>query len=229
MYHRRPFDCLCFQRSAGVLGRLSLVRKNTSKTFKKTLHFIRTPIFYLSCSSYTLYHPFKRTFVRGIQSALTVTYFHDDWRLDWTGRHCTSLDWTVFGYAWLPSTPPHCSTLDWKGKYHTVQQFTALHRTDLHRTALRVSRRTVPEMGLSWTQWRNFPSSQIKMPAFLLYPFLRSRDNFNSNTIPYYVKLLQAEDNPLRLAFNPLFRNLTYLQAFDSPHSGCSACCHYPF
>ena len=87
-----------------------------------------------------------------------------------------------------------------------------------------------PRNGLILNCSNNFPSSQIKkMPAFLLYPFLRTRDNFNSNTILYYVKLLQAEDNPLRLAFNPLFRNLTYLQALDSPHSGCSACCHYPF
>ena len=101
---------------------------------------------------------------------------------------------------------------------------------DKQRTALHVSRCIAPEMGLSWTAVTQFSKlSDKKMPAFLLYPFLRTRDNFNSNTILYYVKLLQAEDNPLRLAFNPLFRNLTYLQAFDSPHSGCSACCHYPF
>ena len=46
------------------------------------------------------------------------------------------------------------------------------------------------------------------MPAFLMYPFLRTRDNLNSNTLLYYVKLLYVEDNPLRLAFNPQIFNV---------------------
>ena len=136
MYHRRPFDCLCFQRSAGVLGRLSLVRKNTSKTFKKTLHFIRTPIFYLSCSSYTLYHPFKRTFVRGIQSALTVTYFHYDWRLDWTTLKWTGLEGTVLHYIGLSSATLdfprlHLTAVPWIEKESTIQYSSSLHFTGL--------------------------------------------------------------------------------------------------
>ena len=29
---------------------------------------------------------------------------------DWTGRHCTSLDWTVVVWAWLHQTALHCTT-----------------------------------------------------------------------------------------------------------------------
>ena len=137
--------------------------------------------FYLSCSSFLeRLHPFKSTFVRGMQSALTITYFHYEWRLDWTtlkwtGWHCTSLDWTILGCAWLPPTPPHCSTLDWKGKHHTVQQFTALDRNDLHGTALHVSWRIAPEMGLSWAVVIQFPSSQIKNARFPFISFLANK------------------------------------------------------
>ena len=55
---------------------------------------------------------------------------------DWTGRHCTSSDWTVVVWAWLRQTALHCTTLDWTGKYYKGPslQLARLIYTELHST-----------------------------------------------------------------------------------------------
>ena len=156
MNHRQPCDCLSFQRSAGVLGKLSLVRKKNLKNFWENVAFHKNTFFYLRFSSYVLYHLFKRTFVGGRQSALTIIYFHYDWRLDWTtivieleyelfwmalystrtGPHCTTFDLTWQSRTTIHSSRKQSAVLEWTGLEWAVTDCTALHLTGLDPTAV---------------------------------------------------------------------------------------------
>ena len=58
---------------------------------------------------------------------------------DWTGRHCTPLDWTVFAWAWIHQTALHSlhyPGLNWKVPYRTVSSLhlARLICTELHST-----------------------------------------------------------------------------------------------
>ena len=134
MNHRQPCDCLSFQRSAGVLGKLSLVRKKKPENFWENVAFHKNTFFYLRFSSYVLYHLFKSTFVGGRQSALTIIYFHYDWRLDtttlvielecglfWVAFNSTGRDHTALRFTWLDWAVMQFARLDsgwlfWNGR-----------------------------------------------------------------------------------------------------------------
>ena len=155
MNHRQPCDYLSFQRSAVVLGKLSCEKKKPGN-FWENVAFHKNTFFYLRFSSYVLYHLFKRTFVGGRQSALTIIYFHYDWRLDWTtivieleyelfwmalystrtGPHCTTFDLTWQSRTTIHSSRKQSAVLEWTGLEWAVTDCTALHLTGLDPTAV---------------------------------------------------------------------------------------------
>ena len=155
MNHRQPCDYLSFQRSAGVLGKLSCEKKKPGN-FWENVAFHKNTFFYLRFSSYVLYHLFKSTFVGGRQSALTIIYFHYDWRLDWTtlvieleyelfwmalystwtGPHCTTFDLTWQSRTTIHSSRKQSAVLEWTGLDWAVTDCTALHLTGLDSTAV---------------------------------------------------------------------------------------------
>ena len=96
-----------------VLGKLSCEKKKPGN-FWENVAFHKNTFFYLRFSSYVLYHLFKRTFVGGRQSALTIIYFHYDWRLDWT----TLVIELEYGHFWM--------ALNSTGRDRTALRFTWL-------------------------------------------------------------------------------------------------------
>ena len=114
---------LVFPKVSWCLGKAESCEKKKPENFWENVAFHKNTFFYLRFSSYVLYHLFKRTFVGGRQSALTIIYFHYDWRLDWT----TLVIELEYGHFWmaLNSTGPHCTTF---------------YVTWLSRTAIRSSR-----------------------------------------------------------------------------------------
>ena len=147
---------LVFPKVSWCLGKAESCEKKKSENFWENVAFHKNTFFYLRFSSYVLYHLFKRTFVGGRQSALTIIYFHYDWRLDWTtivieleyelfwmalystwtGPHCTTFDLTWQSRTTIHSSRKQSAVLEWTGLEWAVTDCTALHLTGLDPTAV---------------------------------------------------------------------------------------------
>ena len=147
---------LVFPKVSWCLGKAESCEKKKSENFWENVAFHKNTFFYLRFSSYVLYHLFKRTFVGGRQSALTIIYFHYDWRLDWTtivieleyelfwmalystwtGPHCTTFDLTWQSRTTIHSSRKQSAVLEWTGLDWAVTDCTALHLTGLDPTAV---------------------------------------------------------------------------------------------
>ena len=147
---------LVFPKVSWCLGKAESCEKKKSENFWENVAFHKNTFFYLRFSSYVLYHLFKRTFVGGRQSALTIIYFHYDWRLDWTtivieleyelfwmalystwtGPHCTPFDLTWQSRTTIHSSRKQSAVLEWTGLDWAVTDCTALHLTGLDPTAV---------------------------------------------------------------------------------------------
>ena len=104
---------LVFPKVSWCLGKAVLWEKKPGN-FWENVAFHKNTFFYLRFSSYVLYHLFKSTFVGGRQSALTIIYFHYDWRLDWT----TLVIELEYGHFWM--------ALNSTGRDRTALRFTWL-------------------------------------------------------------------------------------------------------
>ena len=147
---------LVFPKVSWCLGKAESCEKKKSENFWENVAFHKNTFFYLRFSSYVLYHLFKRTFVGGRQSALTIIYFHYDWRLDWTtivieleyelfwmalystwtGPHSTTFDLTWQSRTTIHSSRKQSAVLEWTGLEWAVTDCTALHLTGLDPTAV---------------------------------------------------------------------------------------------
>ena len=147
---------LVFPKVSWCLGKAESCEKKKPENFWENVAFHKNTFFYLRFSSYVLYHLFKRTFVGGRQSALTIIYFHYDWRLDWTtivieleyelfwmalystwtGPHCTTFDLTWQSRTTIHSSRKQSAVLEWTGLEWAVTDCTALHLTGLDPTAV---------------------------------------------------------------------------------------------
>ena len=147
---------LVFPKVSWCLGKAESCEKKKPENFWENVAFHKNTFFYLRFSSYVLYHLFKRTFVGGRQSALTIIYFHYDWRLDWTtlvieleyelfwmalystwtGPHCTTFDLTWQSRTTIHSSRKQSAVLEWTGLDWAVTDCTALHLTGLDSTAV---------------------------------------------------------------------------------------------
>ena len=147
---------LVFPKVSWCLGKAESCEKKKPENFWENVAFHKNTFFYLRFSSYVLYHLFKRTFVGGRQSALTIIYFHYDWRLDWTtivieleyelfwmalystwtGPHCTTFDLTWQSRTTIHSSRKQSAVLEWTGLDWAVTDCTALHLTGLDPTAV---------------------------------------------------------------------------------------------
>ena len=147
---------LVFPKVSWCLGKAESCEKKKPENFWENVAFHKNTFFYLRFSSYVLYHLFKRTFVGGRQSALTIIYFHYDWRLDWTtlvieleyelfwmalystwtGPHCTTFDLTWQSRTTIHSSRKQSTVLEWTGLDWAVTDCTALHLTGLDSTAV---------------------------------------------------------------------------------------------
>ena len=105
---------LVFPKVIWCLGKAKSCEKKKPENFWENVAFHKNTFFYLRFSSYVLYHLFKSTFVGGRQSALTIIYFHYDWRLDWT----TLVIELEYGLFWM--------ALNSTGRDHTALRFTWL-------------------------------------------------------------------------------------------------------
>ena len=147
---------LVFPKVSWCLGKAESCEKKKPENFWENVAFHKNTFFNLRFSSYVLYHLFKRTFVGGRQSALTIIYFHYDWRLDWTtivieleyelfwmalystwtGPHCTTFDLTWQSRTTIHSSRKQSAVLEWTGLDWAVTDCTALHLTGLDPTAV---------------------------------------------------------------------------------------------
>ena len=147
---------LVFPKVSWCLGKAESCEKKKPENFWENVAFHKNTFFYLRFSSYVLYHLFKRTFVGGRQSALTIIYFHYDWRLDWTtiiieleyelfwmalystwtGPQCTTFDLTWQSRTTIHSSRKQSAVLEWTGLDWAVTDCTALHLTGLDPTAV---------------------------------------------------------------------------------------------
>ena len=147
---------LVFPKVSWCLGKAESCEKKKPENFWENVAFHKNTFFYLRFSSYVLYHLFKRTFVGGRQSALTIIYFHYDWRLDWTtiiieleyelfwmalystwtGLQCTTFDLTWQSRTTIHSSRKQSAVLEWTGLDWAVTDCTALHLTGLDPTAV---------------------------------------------------------------------------------------------
>ena len=146
----------CLSKGQLVSWESWVLWEKKSENFWENVAFHKNTFFYLRFSSYVLYHLFKRTFVGGRQSALTIIYFHYDWRLDWTtivieleyelfwmalystwtGPHCTTFDLTWQSRTTIHSSRKQSAVLEWTGLEWAVTDCTALHLTGLDPTAV---------------------------------------------------------------------------------------------
>ena len=115
---------LVFPKVSWCLGKAESCEKKKPGNFWENVAFHKNTFFYLRFSSYVLYHLFKSTFVGGRQSALTIIYFHYDWRLDWTTLVIEleyGLFWVAFNSTGRDHTALRFTWLDW-----AVMQFARL-------------------------------------------------------------------------------------------------------